>query len=132
MNISISALVGLVRAAYEAGGGGYDPFENVDSVPLSDGDALRLIVNHVGDYESIFGVNHSPRVTVAAICGEVAGVLEDLRGGALLSIGDDMRARDLSEAFSALVYDLLSDQIEQTGGGGIHPGTMGAGSVHQE
>ena len=116
VRLSIRSLVALVRAAYEAGGGGYDPYEDVDSVPLSDGDALRLIVNHVGNYESIF---YSQRVMVAAIRGEVAGVMEELRSGALLSIGDGMRGRDLSEAFSALVYDLLLDQIEQTEGGGI-------------
>ena len=115
MNISISVLVGLVRAAYEAGGNGYDPYEDVDSVPLSDGDALRLIVNHVGDYESIF---YSPRVMVAAIRGEVAGVMEELRSGALLSISDGMRGRDLSEGFTSLVYDLLTEQIEQTDGVG--------------
>lgn len=118
MNISISALVGLVRAAYEAGGNGFDPCNDIVEEPLSDGDALRLIVNHVGDYESIFE-NHSPRVTVAAIRGEVAGVVEELQSGALLSIVDGMHGRELSEGFSALVYDLLLDQIEQTEGGGI-------------
>lgn len=118
MNISISALVGLVRAAYEAGGGGYDPYEDVDSVPLSDGDALRLIVNHVGNYESIFGMNHSPRVTVAAIRGEVAEVVEELRSGGILSIGGGMWGRDLTEGFSSLVLDFLQDQIEQTDGVG--------------
>ena len=116
MNISISALVGLVRAAYEAGGGGYDPFEDVDSVPLSDGDALRLIVNHV-EYETIFE-NHSPRITAAAIRGEVAGVMEELQSGALLSIGDELHGRELSEGFTSLVFDLLTEQIEQTDGVG--------------
>ncbi len=119
IRLSIRSLVAIVRAAYEAGGNGFDPCNDIVEEPLSDGDTLRLIVNHVGDYESIFGVNHSPRVTAAAIPDEIAGVLEDLRGGQLLCIGDDLRGRDLSEAFSALVYDLLSDQIEQTEGGGI-------------
>ena len=118
MNISISALVVLVRAAYEAGGNGFDPCNDVEEEPLSDGDAVRLIVNHIGDYESIFGMDHSPRITAAAIPDEIAGVMEDLKNGALLSIGDGMRGRDLSEAFSALVYELLSDQIEQTNGAG--------------
>ena len=116
VRLSIRSLVALVRAAYEAGGNGFDPCNDTVEEPLTDGDALRLIVNHVGDYESIF---YSPRVMVAAIRDEVAGVMEELRSGALLSIGDGMRGRDLSEAFSALVYDLLLDQIEQTEGGGI-------------
>ena len=115
VRLSIRSLVAIVRAAYEAGGNGYDPYEDIDSVPLSDGDALRLIVNHV-EYETIFE-NHSPRITAAAIRGEVAGVMEELQSGALLSIGDELHGRELSEGFTSLVYDLLTEQIEQTEGG---------------
>jgi hypothetical protein len=39
--------------------------------------------------------------------------MEDLRGGALLSIGDDMWGRDLSEGFASLILDFLQDQIGQ-------------------
>ena len=99
MNISISALVGLVRAAYEAGGNGFDPCND-----------------HV-EYETIFD-NHSPRITAAAIRGEVAGVMEELQSGKLLCIGDELHGRELSEGFTSLVYDLLTEQIEQTDGVG--------------
>ena len=122
MNITLPALVGLVRAAYEAGGNGYDPYEGVDSVPLSDGDALKIAVDSIGGCEVFAWMNRAQRITAAAIPDEIAGVIEDLKGGALLSIGDELRGLDLSEAFSALVLDLLSEQLEEiSDGGGVSP-----------
>ena len=45
--------------------------------------------------------------------------MEELQSRALLSIGDELHGRELSEGFTSLVYDLLTEQIEQTEGGGI-------------
>ena len=114
IRISVSALVALVRAAYAAGGGGFDPYSDEEAKPLSDGDALKIAIDSLGGCEAFAGLNGSKRITAAAIPDEIAGVMEELRSGALLSIGDGMRCRDLSEAFSALVYDLFLEQIEQT------------------
>ena len=114
IRLSIQSLVALVRAAYEMGGGGWDPFNGEDSVPLSDGGALKIIADHLGGVDGfIQAKDNGPRVSVAAIPQEIAEVMEELRNGALLSVGDELRGRELSESFSALVYDLLSDQIEQ-------------------
>ena len=113
MNLSILEVVALVRAAYQAGGGGYDPYDGVSEKPLSDGDALKIAVDCLGGCEAFAGMNRAQRITAAAIPQEIAEVMEELRNGALLSVGDELRGRELSESFSALVYDLLSDQIEQ-------------------
>ena len=118
MKLSIFQVVALVRAAYQEGGGGYDPFSDEEEKPLSDGDALNIAVDCLGGCEVFAGMNRAQRITAAAIPQEIAEVMEELRSGALLSVGNELRGCELSEAFSALVYDLLSDQIEQGGEAG--------------
>ena len=113
VKLSIQEIVNLARAAFTAGAYAWDQMESPEPPEPTDGQLLGIAVDCLGGCEAFAGMNRAQRITAAAIPDEIAGVLEDLRNGAVLSIGDELRGCELSEAFSALVFDLLSDQIEQ-------------------